>query len=273
MDSKQSKEVRLAMRKLTVANIVLAIFIVLTVAFIATSYRLVLTNWPQFIPILIGWLIAFSKMLYDSSARIYLMFSRFMAWIGSTPTNWEFANQYILPNNVEQNEAAEQIIKSILEHFPKATLWQNTATQKIIHAPSFTIRVKVLQELSSIESNISTNSLYVDFTDMNVPYRYTEKTLLKTIAPLLERLEKALTPEWVKYIFRIKYDGNNPFFGLFIRKIPPKQISKFHCELFEVTGIEKDNVAISKEETVIITTSIISLLALSRKYLSFSSSS
>jgi hypothetical protein len=273
MDNKHSKQVKLVMRKLTVANVILIIFVVLTVAFIVTAYRLVLTNWPQFIPVLIGWLIAFFKVLYDSSARIYLAANRFIAWFVSAPTSWEFANQYMLPDKVDQNEAAEQAVKSILEHFPKAALWQNTATQKIVHAPSFTIRVKVLQELSPTEPNISTNSLYIDFTDMSVPYRYTEKTLLKTIAPLLERLAGVLKPEWVKYAFRIKYDGNNPFFGLYVRKMPPNQISKFHCELFEVIGTEKDNVAISKEETVIMTTSIASLLALSRKYLSFSSPS
>ena len=173
----------------------------------------------------------------------------------------------------EQDSVTEHAVTSVLDVFPQARLWQNDATQKIVHAPGFTLRIKLLHDVSAEESELPTTNLFLDLTDMNVSYRYTEKTLSKKIAPLLEKLSRNLRAEWTKYTLRIKYDGANPFFGLYVKKLPPHQVAKFHCELFEIVGSETDSVMIGKEEAIINTTSITSLLALSQKYLSLSSSS
>jgi len=259
------------MHRLTISRLFLGLFLIVTIVFAITAYRLVLTHLPEFLSVFIFWLLAFFKMLYDASARVYLVVNRAIAWLTSATANWEFAIQYVIP--AEQDSATEQAINSIFDVFPKARLWQDDATQKIVHAPGFTVRIKLLHDVSLEESEPPTTNLFLDLTDMNVSYRYTEKTLFKKIAPLLEKLSRNINAEWTKYTLRIKYDGANPFFGLYVKKLPPHQVAKFHCELFEIVGSERDSVTVGKEETIIITTSITSLLALSQKYLSLSSSS
>jgi hypothetical protein len=258
------------MHRLTASRLFLIIFLLVTVVFAVTGYRLVLTHWPEFVSLFIFWLLAFVKMLYDASANVYLAVNRFIAWLTSAPANWEFAVQYLI--RPEQDSVIEQATNSILEVFPEAKLWQNEPTQKIVHVPGFTARFELLRN-APIESEQPTTNLFLELTDMNVPYRHTKRILSKKIAPLLEKLSTNLGAEWVKYTLRIKYDGANPFFGLYVKKLPPHQITRFHCELFEVVGNETDNVTVGKEETVIITASITSLLELSQKYLSLSTSS
>lgn len=259
------------MHRFTVSRLILGFFLLVSIVFAITAYRLVLTHLPEFLPVFIVWLLAFVKMLYDASSTVYLMLNRFVAWLLDKPTNWEFAIQYVTP--AEQDSIIEQCTTSILNFFPKARLWQDSATQKIVHVPGFTARIKLLHDISLEESEPSTTNLFLDLTDMSVSYRYTEKTLFKKIAPLLEKLSKTINAEWTKYTLRIKYDGSNPFFGLYVKKLPPHQVTKFHCELFEIVGSETDNVTVGKDETVINTTSITSLLVLSQKYLSLASSS
>jgi len=259
------------MHRLTISRIFLVLFLIVTVVFAITAYRLVLTHLPEFLSVFVFWLLAFIKMLYDSSARVYLLVNRSIAWLTNASASWEFTIQYVIP--IKQDPGIEQAITSILDVFPKARLWQNDATQKIVNAPGFTVRLKLLHDVSPEESEPPRVNLFVDLTDMNISYRYTEKTLSKKIAPLLEKLSSGIKAEWTKYTLRIKYDGANPFFGLYVKKLLPNQVAKFHCELFEIVGGETDIVTVGKEETIINTTSITSLLALSQKYLSLSSSS
>lgn len=103
------------------------------------------------------------------------------------------------------------------------------------------------------------------------PNRRIEKTLLERMGPVFEKLSANIKTEWTKYTARIKYDDTSPFFGLYVKQLPSSQITNFHCELFEMVGAETDNVMVGKEETTINTTSITSLLNLSKKYLSLSS--
>jgi hypothetical protein len=259
------------MRRLTASRVLFGVFLLISLIFAVTAYRLVLTNLPEFVPLFIFWLLAFVKMLYDASDNVYLAVNRVIAWLTSATANWEFTIQYVI--ETEQDSVLQLAADSILDVFPKAQLWQDDPTQKIVHAPSFTARIKILREVSPEETDLLATNLFVDLTNMNVSYRNADRMLSRTIAPLLEKLFRNISAGWVKYTLRIKYDGANPFFGLYIKKLPLHQVAKFHCELFEVVGSETDNITIGKEETVIITTSITSLLTLSQKYLSLSSSS
>lgn len=259
------------MHRFTVSRLILGFFLLVSIIFAVTAYRLVATHLPEFVPLFIFWLLSFIKMLYDASSRVHLTLNRFVAWLVNTPTNWEFAVQYTI--SAGQESAIEKATASVFEVFPKARLWQDGATQKVVHVSGFTARIKLLRDVPFEESEPSTTHLFLDLTDMNVSYRYIEKTLFKVIVPLLEKLSRNISAEWTKYTLRIKYNGANPFFGLYVKTLPARQVAKFNCELFEIVGNETGNVRVEKEKTVINTTTIASLLALSKKYLSLSPSS
>ena len=208
-------------------------------------------------------------MIYDVSSRVFLACNKFIAWLLNTSSNWEFSIQYTL--SFDGKKALNEATNAILDNLPQTKLWQDSETQKIIQSPGFTTRIKLLEETSE-DGNIGT-FINVDLTDMNVSYRYTKEMLARKIAPLLEKLSIVVRNETIKYTFRIKYDGKNPFFGLYIKRLSPNEIASFKCELFEVIGNEKDFISIQKETTTIITSSVFSLLTLSQKYLSYSSTS
>lgn len=230
-----------------------------------------LTHIPEFVPLFIFWVLSCIKMLYDTSSKVYLACNRCVAWLINMPTNLEFAIQYEL--SPEQESAIDVATDSIFKLFPNAKLWQDGTTQKIVHVSGFTARIKLLHDVPVDDSESSNNSLFIDLTDMVVPYRRIENTLVEKMGPLFEKLSINIRAEWTKYTARVKYDGASPFFGLYVKQLPPHQVTKFHCELFEIVGGETDNVTVGKEETIINTTSITSLLSLSKKYLSLSSSS
>lgn len=259
------------MHKFTISHLIFIFFLIATAVFAIIAYRIVLQNLPEFVPLFIFWVISLVKMLYDTSSTVYLACNRYVAWLINMSTNLEFAIQYEL--SPEQESAIDMAIDSIFTLFPNAKIWQDGTTQKIVHVSGFTVRIKLLHDFSTDNSELLTTNLHIDLTEMVIPYRRIENTLAKKMGPLFEKLSLSIRAEWTKYTARVRYDGASPFFGLYVKKLPPHQVSKFHCELFEIVGDETDNVTIGKEETIINTTSIANLLSLSKKYLSLSSSS
>lgn len=259
------------MSKITVSRVIFVLFLAATILFVITGYQLVKDNVPSFTPIFIAWVISAVKMTYDSFSKVYLAFNKFVAWFLNIPSNWEFAIQYSLAN--ESKQALYEATKAIINDTPQAKIWHDGETQKIIQAPGFTARIKISPQINMEEPDNIKSDIYINFTDMSVSYRYTQKILSNKIAPLLENINNALQFEFVKYTLRIRYEDKNPFFGLYIKKLPPNQVASFKCELFEIIGNEKDFVSIQKEATMINTSSISHLMALSQKYLSYSSTS
>lgn len=247
------------------------VFLLVFILFAMISGSLIWLNnesdWRPIVIAVIPWCVPLFKMLYDSFPTIYLFVNRIIAITVNSSTRWEFSIKYVLPQNSKnQLESAANII---MKSFQDAKLWQNEAEQKIIRLSGITIRLKNIDILHSNDEDNSLN-LFIDMTDMNVPYRLTNKTLEHRMWPLIEKLTNTLKPDLVQYTMRVKYDKPNPFFGLYIRRLPPNQITNFNCELFEIIGGEKESVSIHKEETVIISASMANFRTVSRKYLLFS---
>ncbi len=248
------------------------IFLIIFVIFAAIASLLIWlnnqTDWRPVIIAVIPWSIPLIKMLYDSFPTFYLFVNKIIAITINNSTRWEFSVKYTMPQL--SKDYLEDAMNVILKSFPDAKMWQNEKGQKIIRLTGITMRLKYVN-IRQPEDEEETTNLFVDMTDMNIPYRLTNKTLQHRMWPLIEKLTNTIKPDLVQYTMRVKYDGPNPFFGLYIRRLPPNQIINFHCELFEIIGGEKENVSIHKEETVIISASMENFRTVSMKYLLFSS--
>jgi hypothetical protein len=248
------------------------VFLVVFVLFAAISGLLIWlnnqTDWRPLIIAVIPWLVPLFKMLYDSFPKIYMFVNRIIASTLNTSTRWEFSIKYSLP--LDSGDYLKSASDAILKYFPDAKLWQNESNQKIIKLTGITVRLKNVDILQTGDEENNVN-LFVDMTDMNVPYRMTNKMLEHRMWPLIEKVTGSLRPDVVQYTMRVKYDKPNPFFGLYIRRLPPNQITNFNCDLFEIVGGEKESVSIHKEETIIISESMNNFRTVSRKYILFSS--
>lgn len=71
-----------------------------------------------------------------------------------------------------------------------------------------------------------------------------------TVPTLLERIERAISPTRQKHVARVRFEGANPYYGLFVNGVPEADLLKFDVEYTEhrpsadVIRVRKDQVQI-----------------------------
>jgi len=252
------------MKFLTSSRIILGIFIITSMIFIILGYKQILDKWPSFVSFFIFWITTLVKMLYDSWDRFYLVINRIKANALNTATTWEISAEYSL----EKSGLIDDITASIAKAFPSIKYRENTRFHKIVQINKLTLFLKESPETDAnlIDSD-GTVSEIIETAKVTIPYRQIENTLEREIIPLFNHIEHYNTPEKCKYTLRINYDGKNPFFGLYVRRLPSGVISNFKCDIIEKIAGESTFITIEAKKVTIISGSTNDLLLVSRKYL------
>jgi len=258
------------MKGLTASRVIFGIFVVFSVTFIILGYNHILRAWPNFVSFFLFWVTTFIKMLYDSSDRFYLLVNRVRAALLNTATTWELTAEYA----VSAAGRLDEITDSIKKSFPNLQVWQNESLRKVIRTDKLTLRLRESPETDSVLIGLdSSRAVVIDTGGMTIPYRQVESTLEREIIPLLTKVERTLAASRGKYTLRINYDGNNPFFGMYVRRLPAGALANFKCEIVEAFADESAYVTIEAKRAIIVASSPSNMSATSRKYLLLSSAS
>jgi len=209
-------------------------------------------------------------MLYDSSDRFYLLINRLRAKALNTPTTWDLTAEYAM------NEAGilDELADSLKETFPNLQVWQNDPQRKVVRAGKFTLRLRESPDADAEFAGLgSSRRVVIDTGSVTIPYRQVEDALEREIAPLLQKIERTLASTRSKYTVRIDYSGSNPFFGLYVRRLPSGSLVNFKCEIVEAFADEPAQVVIEANRAIITASSPSNLSSTSRKYLLLSPTS
>jgi hypothetical protein len=252
------------MKILSSSRLIFGIFIVSSMIFIILGYKHILDTWPSFVSFFLFWITTFVKMLYDSWDRFYFVVNRIKANILNTATTWEISAEYSLV----RSGLLDGITASIKKAFPSLKFRENTNSHKIIHTDKLTLFLKESSEADAdfVGEGGITSSI-IETGKVTIPYRQIENMLEREIIPLFNKIEHEIIPEHCKYTLRINYDENNPFFGLYVRRLPAGAISSFKCDIMEKLAGESIFITIEAKKVIIIASSASDLSSVSRKYL------
>jgi hypothetical protein len=258
------------MKGLTSSRVIFGIFIVSSVTFIILGYNHILHAWPSFAGFFLGWVTAFLKMLYDCSDRFYLLVNRLRARLLNIATTWELTAEYA----VNEFGVLDEVANSVKEAFPNLQVWQNEPSRKVIKTDKLTFR---LRESADVDADLigcgGSKCVVINTGGMTIPYRQIEDTLERQLVPLLVEVERTLGSGRGKYTLRINYNGSNPFFGLYVKRLPMGSVVNFRCEIVEPFADEPARVTIEAKRAIIIASSPSNMSSASRKYLLLSSTS
>jgi hypothetical protein len=122
------------------------------------------------------------------------------------------------------------------------------------------------------ESNLP--YLQISIKNYRVGYRQASHAIRREIIPILEKITSVLRTAESKYSLVVDFDkDNNPFFGLFVAKIPPEAVSNFFIRLNLRDFGQSNTVLISESKISINTGSQHALENLALDVLAFNASS
>jgi hypothetical protein len=255
------------MKNFTSSRIIFGIFLVTSILFIVFGYQQIIDRWPSFVSFFILWITTFIKMLYDTWDRFNLTINRVKARLFNVATTWEISAEYSV-NSIDNEYILDGITQSIKAVFPSIKFKENSRYQKTIQINDFTFFIREsLDSSSSLLGNEDSVSIHIEIAKVTIPFRQTEDVLDRDILPIFNLVEKSLLPQTSKYILDINYGKNNPFYGLYVKRLPIDKIMKFSCEISEDIAGNKTYITIGAKKVTIISNNSNNLSFVSRKYL------
>lgn len=120
----------------------------------------------------------------------------------------------------------------------------------------FTIEFLVSPPDPMEQSNVDYNTLTVSSLEQQISYRRSTTTMQDTLIPLIEKLQKSFPSTDALYSLRIRFDGFNPFFGLYVQQMPPELITSFQCEFHLPSAEAREYVRVGKDSLFVVSHSL-----------------
>lgn len=231
-------------------------FILLTIVIITTivAVKFTLITASVFITIS-GWLSFAVRHLYSKWEWFYLKVQKVKFTLTNPDTLWSMTVRYKCSvDNQKVNDLRDEILKNTLLN-----------KVKLYNLPSGDIEIRSNKGLI-LQLFFEENEIELFINDLPVTYSKSIETIEKTLNPLLEDIESIINPEVRSYILKVSMDGLNPYFGLYLNKIPSTSIINFDVKFV----IEKNQVEITKDSVILTSEKKSILTNLTREYLTLS---
>ena len=252
------------MKHLNISKAILLLFLIVTAIFLYYACTKAALDWPAWSSLVFAWAIAFFKMLYHSFDRFYLLIHRVLAKVLNYSTTWDLITE--LESDVDK--PLDTILDIIKVTYPKVIFVHNTDNKKILNINKYNIELRNFTEPDPFSANVEvSNKAIINMRSITVPYRQVEKVLDKEIIPFFLTCERKLDVRNSKYTLQLQYDKVNPFWGLYVKKLPSGALKNFKCEILESFADHPVWAIIEAHKVDFISESIVNLSVVSRKYL------
>jgi hypothetical protein len=224
----------------------------------------------NFLAALPTFLALISYAVYHNVEYVYVIVNRFWMWISNTSVSWSLSAEYI---GIQANEI-DNIYRAIIDKYDDAEPVQNQPIAKLINLHKSIRGMIRLTQIDSAESDQlldDENKFVVSVFNLRVPFRDSESALDELNYLFSNIIEKQIHPTETEYTFRINFEANNPYYGLFIRKekIHAQDIVSFNCAFVDRRGHSEGHVSVSNKRLSLVTQSSTDFRALSKRYVSF----
>src|SRR5207237_9343971 len=90
-------------------------------------------------------------------------------------------------------------------------------------------------------------NMVLEIAELEIPFRESVNTIGRQILPLIEKITNSISSSSAKYAAVVGFKNQNPYFGFFVRNVPPANISNFQCEYFDIVAGEQQCVSVAKD--------------------------
>jgi hypothetical protein len=206
------------------------------------------------------------KLAYDHFDWITLLVNRTFLWLLNEKVSWELKVRY---RGKQKGDVFDSIIKTIRKNTEVKTI-QSNEFEKTIGIEEYGMVIKIFIASTRTDEDDFSEELIFSTQRMIVPFRHSSETLHKLIS-LLDEIKKVIRFESEQYDFKAIFTDNNPYLGLFLRRLKLNEAATVNVNYGENVGATKAKVSVNKNKVVLITTDLYSLQSFSKKYITLSS--
>ncbi|WP_459499868.1 hypothetical protein [Bacillus sp. C1] len=205
--------------------------------------------------IIIGWLLFAIQATYNNSNIFFLFIQRIKFHLSNKECLWNM-RIYMMSNL--SSEALEELDVKLREIYSTNELKvrQISETRKDYKLGAIRFEVTWDEERKQF---------VFDIQDMEISYRGSKIIFEEKLDVIVNELKRVFQPYNERYSVRIEFKGNNPYFGLFLKKIDPTNID-FNASFY----IQDNKVSIYKKQIEINSGTYDQLKNLAKSYLALS---
>lgn len=230
---------------------ILLIIIVLTI--IATTLFMKFTHTTSVVLLTIsGWVSFAVRQLYSKSDWFYLMIQKIHYKLTNPDSILNMKVVYTVNNLGEQNLI--QIRNSLIQS-------ERLKNVKIMNIQGGGLEVR--SEGMILQLFMDGNELEIFILDMPVTYNKAIQLTETVLLPIFEDIESLIHPDQKIYYLRVSFDNINPFYGMYLSKIPKQSIVKFDVKFV----LNRNDIEINTDSVTLRASNKQELATLARDYL------
>jgi hypothetical protein len=95
-------------------------------------------------------------------------------------------------------------------------------------------------------------AIVIEFRSNAAPFRSAQARFSKDVVHMLDRAKHIAQPSKDIYSIRVRYQGGNPYFGLYVRRLGLSSVINFDCAIREQVGGKDQRVTVRKDRLEIV---------------------
>ena len=223
---------------------------VLTVSGLLVAFGLDLRTGVELLIVTLGLL----PPIVRQSPRLYLAWNRFKYAVLNKETTWDLSLQF--RGRFDREHVERFVHRLALENAGETEVLDSGDKRFLLrYRRLFTVELQlgpgdeVLAGIGSASAEFVT--LDVTIYEQQVSYRRSTRVLEHLLIPFIEQLKSEFVPESVAFSLRVRFDGNNPFFGLYLQQLRPDLVSEFQFEFQLPASRSGEFVRVNKNDMVV----------------------
>jgi len=225
----------------------------------STARRFALVMWGA-----VPTAVAIWQYCYVRVEKHRLFVDRTLFWLMNRESTWSLTAEFDVDDvELRFTEASAALLQlngsRKLSGGQKAEVWQINGTT-----------VRLAADVAS-DPLRDTGVLTIEFPPAPRQFRVWPRVINETVDAVVSVVQDRLPAGKKKFVARVGFPGENPYFGLFISNVPLTTVKKFDIEIAEVTMSDTASVLVHKDRVDLVTSSMSSTRQLSLRYLALRS--
>jgi hypothetical protein len=212
--------------------------------------------------------IAITQYMYARVDRFRFVLNRLYFRIVNPESTWGISAEFEVDDPSSSWAHVERWMDQTLKKSDR--LLSRTSDTIVWVTKGTTFRIAkdiVLDEADSTEA-----ILRVDLPPVTRAYRSWERAIQDQAVPLIGKLEDLIHPRERKYVSKVTFPGDNPYFGLFISQVSKSAVARVDIEYFEQSPDGRDTIRVRGDRVEMITSTLLAAQRLSLRYLTLAAS-
>lgn len=182
----------------------------------------------------------------------------------NSETRWSLSVDFSVSSGALALDQALAVVRAA--HGVTVRVLSQSSKLAVISLGGTTLRLKIESGLDPL-SDEAIDYLRAEFSEVSRGFRDQQEALQHECFPVINRIGEVIGTSEAKYVVKVMFPTSNPYFGLFVARIKPEDVSRFSLEYFEQDATERDIVKVHRDRVEVIASTARSAEKLSLRYL------